>query len=526
MKRRKFLKNTLTTAIATPLFLNGQAVSGLTSPILNAALKNVDNDKILILIQLNGGNDGLNMVIPLDQYSNLLAARGDIALPENTVHKLTDKTGLHPIMEGFHNLYDQEKLAVVQSVGYPNPNFSHFRATDIWTAGSGADEFIATGWLGRYFDINHPEYPTNYPNETTPDPLAISIGSIVSNTCQGPVSNFSIAINNLEEFTQLLTEGTGASPDTPYGHELDFLRLTMLQTNQYLDTIQAAAEKGTNLSSLYQDFNSLAQQLKIVAQLISGGMQTKVYVVNLGGFDTHASQVEEADTTQGVHADLMYLLSDAIAAFQDDLKLMDLEDKVVGMTFSEFGRRIQSNGSFGTDHGAAAPMMVFGTQVNSQIFGDNPEIPDEVDVKDSVPMQFDFRSVYGSILMDWFEITEDDVKGILIEDFQYIPILKSVATDIDNPDFVNGISALQLHNNYPNPFTANTTIAFSNAKAGMVSLTLFNAMGQKVKVLANDFFAAGDHEVNLSSRGLYHGTYYCRLQGNGEQKVKMIYCVK
>ncbi len=526
MKRRQFLKNTLATAIATPLFLNGQAVSALTSPILDAALKKVDNDKILILIQLNGGNDGLNMVIPLDQYSNLMAARGEIALPENEVHKLTDETGLHPIMEGFHQLYDEEKLAVVQSVGYPNPNFSHFRATDIWTSGSSADQFLATGWLGRYFDLNHSEYPNNYPNETTPDPLAISIGSIVSNTCQGPVANFSMAINNLEEFTQLLTEGTGATPDTPYGHELDFLRLTMLQTNQYLDTIQAAAENGTNLSELYQDINRLALQLKIVAQLISGGLQTKVYVVNLGGFDTHASQVEEGATSIGVHADLLWLLSDAVAAFQDDLSLMGLEDRVVGMTFSEFGRRIQSNGSFGTDHGAAAPMMVFGTQVNSQIFGDNPEIPDQVDVKDSVPMQFDFRSVYGSILLDWFEITEEDVKNILIEDFQYIPILKSVATNIDDPDFVNGISTLQLHNNYPNPFTSNTTISFSTAKAGMVSLTLFNAMGQKVKVIANEFFAAGDHEVSLSSRGLHHGTYYCRLQRNGEQKVKMIYCVK
>ncbi|MEZ4887084.1 MAG: DUF1501 domain-containing protein [Chitinophagales bacterium] len=526
MKRRQFLKNTITTAVATPLFLNGQAVSALSSPILEAILKNADNDKILILIQLNGGNDGLNMVIPLDQYSNLMAARGNIALPENEVYKLTNETGLHPIMEGFHQLYEEEKLAVVQSVGYPNPNFSHFRATDIWTTGSAADQFLATGWLGRYFNLNHPNYPSDYPNETTPDPLAISIGSIVSNTCQGPVANFSMAIKTLEEFNQLLTEGGGEIPDTPYGHELEFLRLTMLQTNQYLETIQQAAENGSNLSPLYLDENRLAQQLKIVAQLISGGLQTKVYVVNLGGFDTHASQVEEEDTTVGVHADLLWLLSDAIAAFQDDLKRMDLEDRVVGMTFSEFGRRIQSNGSFGTDHGAAAPMMVFGTQVNSQVFGDNPEIPAEIDVKDSVPMQFDFRSVYGSILMDWFGITEDEVKSILFEDFQYIPILKSTATAIDNPDYVSGTSTIQFHNNYPNPFTSNTTIVFSTAKAGVVTVSLFNAMGQLEKVLTSEFFAAGDHELTLSSKGLHNGTYYCRLQGNGEQRVKMIYCVK
>ncbi len=526
MKRRNFLKNTLTAAIGTPFLLNGQAVSALNNPVLANALKNADNDKILILIQLNGGNDGLNMVIPLDQYANLTAARSEILLPENQVRKLTDKTGLHPIMEGFHQLYDEQKLAVVQSVGYPNPNFSHFRATDIWTAGSGSDEFVATGWLGRYFDLNHPEYPTNYPNEEVTDPLAISIGSIVSNTCQGPVANFSLAINNIEEFTQLLTEGAGEVPDSPYGHELEFLRLTMLQTNEYLDTIQSAAEKGGNLSTLYQADNSLAQQLKIVAHLISGGLQTKVYVVNLGGFDTHAAQVEAEDTSIGFHADLLSLLSSAVTAFQDDLRIMGLEDRVVGMTFSEFGRRIQSNGSYGTDHGAAAPMMVFGTQVNSEIFGENPEIPEVIDVKDSVPMQFDFRSVYGSILMDWFEISEDNIKDILIEDFQYIPILKSVSTDIDDTDFVSGSSSLQLHHNYPNPFTSNTTIAFSTVKAGVVKMTLFNTMGQKIKVITNDFFAAGDHEVNLSSVGLYHGTYYCRVQSNGEQKVKMMYCIK
>ncbi|MGB0840608.1 MAG: DUF1501 domain-containing protein, partial [Chitinophagales bacterium] len=196
--------------------------------------------------------------------------------------------------------------------------------------------------------------------------------------------------------------------------ELDYIRQSMLQTNQYTTVIQDAYGMGGNLSALYPEAgeNPLATQLQTIARLINGGLQTKIYIANIGGFDTHANQVVAGDTAIGPHADLLAQINEAIVAFQDDLSLMGREDEVIGMTFSEFGRRIASNDSWGTDHGAAAPLVVFGTKVNAEIFGANPEIPSEVEVQANVPMQFDFRSVYGSILMDWFGVAESVIHDI------------------------------------------------------------------------------------------------------------------
>src|SRR5690606_27957596 len=140
----------------------------------------------LVLIQLNGGNDGLNMVIPLDQYSGLTSVRGNLVLPESSVLALTDLTGLHPKMTGLKTLFEEEKLSVIQSVGYPDQNRSHFRSTDIWTTASDSDEYLTTGWLGRYLDLKYPGYPVGYPNEEHKDPFAITLGTVVSETCQGP----------------------------------------------------------------------------------------------------------------------------------------------------------------------------------------------------------------------------------------------------------------------------------------------------------------------------------------------------
>ena len=189
-----------------------------------------------------------------------------------------------------------------------------------------------------------------------------------------------------------------------------------MQTNAYNDVIQTANDNGANLSTKYEDDDSLASKLKIVAKLIAGGLKTKVYVVNLGGFDTHALQVDGSDQTTGDHAELLSSLSKSICAFQDDLEQLGLDERVVGMAYSEFGRRIRSNDSLGIDHGTAGPMMLFGSCVNPAVLGDNPEISPDVDNQEGVPMQFDFRSVYGSVLMDWFEVEEQVVKDLLYDD--------------------------------------------------------------------------------------------------------------
>ncbi|MDW3648698.1 MAG: DUF1501 domain-containing protein [Bacteroidia bacterium] len=515
MKRRNFLKNTAA-ATTLPIMLGGLPVHAINrNPLLDILYKNaMMTDRVLVLIQLNGGNDGLNTVVPLNEYGNLSLVRPQVILPELSILRLNTDTGLHPALTGFKQLYDSSKLTVLQNVGYDNPNFSHFRSTDIWLTGSPSNEVYSTGWLGRYLDMDHGGYPANYPNDDFPDPLAITVGSIVSNTCQGLGSNFGMAIRSLDEFNQLQTGGTGGTPNNRYGIELDFIRQSMLQTNQYLGSIQDAASAGNNLSQLYpQSGNRLADQLRIVAQLISGGLRTPFYVVNLGGFDTHIQQVNSSDHLAGRHADLMFDLNEAVTAFQDDLELMGIQDRVLGMTFSEFGRRIRGNDSYGTDHGAAAPMMLFGSQVNGQIIGQNPIIDPAVDETASIPADIDFRSVYGSVLMDWFCVDENDIKTLLYNDFQRINILPpdlscdsaTSVKDLLNPDL--------LSQNYPNPFQSSTRIPFSS-EGGDLRIDIFNTSGVMIKTLTNRFFAPGEYQITFDAEGLAAGVYYYRLRHN------------
>jgi uncharacterized protein (DUF1501 family) len=423
-------------------------------------------------------------------------------------------------MTGFKSLFTDEQMGIVQGAGYPNPNFSHFRSTDIWTTGSPSSDNWSTGWIGRYLETEFPGYPTGYPNTDDPDPLAITIGSIVSNTCQGPVANASMAINSLDAFNQLLTGGTAPAPNTPYGTELTFLRQSMAQTNEYLTTIQAAALAGTNQSQLYPAAgqNRLADQLKIVAQLISGGLKTQFYIVNQGGYDTHANQVDPTDTTIGSHANLLGDLSEAVAAFQDDMNQQKLDDRVVGMTFSEFGRRIVDNGSLGTDHGSAAPLFVFGTHANPIIHGQSPALPLSPTPQDNLPMQFDFRSVYGSILMDWFCVDEMVVKDLLFEDFQYIPVLKDTNTavgDLADPSLVS------LSQNFPNPCESHTTISFE-APAGWVKLSLFSNTGHEIRTVFEQQVTPGQHEVKVDTSDLAAGVYHYRLQVKDQVRTKSL----
>lgn len=508
MKRRQFL-HTTGTAVALPVLLNGMNVSAISQSSLFSAM-NLDSDRALVLIQLNGGNDGLSTLIPLDQYSNLSNVRANVLIPENTVLPLTETLGFHPAMTGMQNLYEEGKLSMVQSVGYPNQNRSHFRSTDIWTSGSPADQFWTTGWLGRHFDGIHPGFPEGYPNADFPDPIAITVGSITSQTCQGTAINYSLALNDPFNLSPLAEGTAGEVPDTPYGWELTFLRETIAQTNAYSDTITAAAELGNNMVE-YPEDNRLAQQLKNVALLISGGLKTKVYIVSLGGFDTHGDQVEDGSPTTGIHATLLQSLSDAIALFQEDLKQLGVEEKVVGMTFSEFGRRIRSNSSFGTDHGTAAPLFMFGSCVNPLVFGENPEIPADVGLQDGVPMQYDFRDVYGSVLMDWFEVSQEDVISLLHPDFTYIPILEpcSLDTSTEQPELLPEAIPTEV---FPNPFSSYTTITFSLARKQRVQLSLFDALGSRVRILLDKELPIGEHQVRLEGHQLAAGNYFYRIQ--------------
>lgn len=495
-----------------PFFLRGMSISAMAKPYLFDPTDGAE-DRVLVLVQLNGGNDGLNTLIPLDQYSKLFNARQSIIVPENKVLSIEGSLGFHPNMDGMRDLYQDGKIGIVQSVGYPNQNRSHFRSTEIWTSGSPSEEFWNTGWVGRYLDDEYPGFPDGYPSQEHPDPFAISMGYLVADTCQGKAANFSLALTDPFGLRPLSESDPLGVDSSLYGKELEFLSNTIAQTNSYGIRITDAAERGNNMVD-YPD-TDLAEQLKNVALLISGGMNTRIYTVSLGGFDTHAQQVEGGDTTEGRHADLLLTLSEAIHAFQRDLKAMGLEERVLGMTFSEFGRQIRSNGSLGSDHGTAAPLLLFGSCVNAQIMGDNPEIPSQVQVQEGVPMQYDFRDVYGSVLADWFGLELSQVGKMLHEDFQYLPLVSCAISNTDDPSRGPAIEM----DNFPNPFQNWTTIRFKSENE-WVKLSVYDALGSELMVLTNQRMSKGEHEIRFDASHLPAGNYYYRLLLKGRQKTK------
>ena len=526
MKRRDFIQKAIT-ASALPILINGFPVQALAdNPIVNFLGKSGVEDRVLVLIQLNGGNDGLNTVIPIDQYSKLVLARQNILIQQNKVLALTGNTvtGLHPSLSEVRGLYDNGMVNIVQSVGYPNPNFSHFRATDIWNTGSESDVVEETGWLGRYLDTKYTNFPTNYPNINFPDPPSIQIGASISPVLQGKNVSLGMSITDPTSFYQFITGTVDTAPSTPAGHELTYVRLVAQQTQQYSGTIKAAADKATNVSTLYPTagLNSLADQLKIVARLIAGGLKTQVYMVNLGGFDTHSAQTDATLTETGSHANLMQKISQAVNAFQDDLKKLAVEDRVLGMTFSEFGRRIKSNSSLGTDHGAAGPLFIFGKKVKPGITGFNPIIPASVTVNDNVPMQIDFRAVYASILKYWFKVSDAELSPLLLN--KTFPLLNIIADGSSNTVEIES-AKIGVLENFPNPVIDQTTIRFT-CSGGYVKIRLFDNIGREVLTIAEDNFSKGTHEVIMQADSLRNGTYYYQVQQGASQLMKTMIIAK
>jgi uncharacterized protein (DUF1501 family) len=424
MKRREFFRSSV--PVLLPALIPGISLRAMTSSFLRPIRSEV-SDHVLVLIQLNGGNDGLNTVIPLQYYDAYHSARANIAIPEDKVLRLEgfDGTGLHPAMPELQQLFNAGKLTIVQGVSYPQPNFSHFRATDIWLTGADAGQVLPTGWAGRYLDREYPHFPQDYPNTQMPDPLAIQVGSLVSPALQGPGLTMGMAISNPTSFYDLIGDKAAPISDSRAGDQLAYIREMSIKTDQYAGVIKKAAQKVTKQSDKYPAAgkNPLADQLKIVARLIAGGLQTRIYLVSMGGFDTHAKQTDGTDTSTGVHAKLLGKLSEAINVFQDDLSYLQVSNRVVGMTFSEFGRRIQSNASGGTDHGAAAPVFVFGEGVRPGIVGQIPIWPSALTVNDNIAMQYDFRAIYSTFLEKWFRADLAATEAVLFKDYAALPLI-------------------------------------------------------------------------------------------------------
>ncbi len=518
MKRRHFLRNMIPATAIFPSLVNGLTVKAFGAAGFFESLSGAaDNDHVFIMIQLSGGNDGLNTVVPIINYGDYLSQRQNIAIPLDKVLPLNgySKSGLHPSMKGMQQLYNEDKLAVLYSVGYPQPNQSHFRSTDIWLTGADSDQYLTTGWTGRFLSSTYENFPNGYPNATMPDPLAIQIGSVISTTFMGPGGFTAMAVPTDIDFYNLINATTDPVPDSPMGTELTYLRTVARQTNKYADVIVSAASKAGTQSS-YPGNNYLATQLKTVARLISGGLKTKVYMVSMGGFDTHGAQVQAGNTTTGNHANLLKEVSEAISAFQADITQLGLGKRVIGMTFSEFGRRIKSNGSAGTDHGSAQPVFLFGEPVKQGVLGDPPDLPSSLTTESSLPMQYDFRSVYATVLRDWFCVDPNDVDTMLLKNYQYLPLVETSACTIEKPPSDLGE---KLITNSPNPFNSTTTITFKT-DGGYTLVQVFDVSGRLVGIPVSASYSKGEYNVVYDGSMLAAGVYYARLQNGITQQVR------
>lgn len=513
MDRRDFIRGTA--AVALPFALNGYTARAMgLSPMLESLGEIAANsDRILVLIQLAGGNDGLNTVIGLDQYSTYMQVRANVAIPENRVLRLTDATGLHPAMTHLKSLYDEGKVTIIQGVTYPSPNQSHFRSTDIWMTGSAYNQYLSEGWTARFLETQFPTFPNGYPSASMPDPLAIQISATPSLLFRSDQSGPMALSLDTNTFSRIVSNtqapSTNTLKDTPANRQIEYIRNVQMQSQQYATSIRTAANKARNRATYpTAGQNTLADQLAIVARLIAGGLRTRIYLVTLGGFDTHANQVNAADRTTGVHANLLNRLSEAIKLFQDDLRLNGVEDKVIGMTFSEFGRRVASNVAAGTDHGTASPQFVFGSSVRGGIIGTNPSLTNLNN--NNLQMQYDFRDIYASILRQWFQVNSAEYNGVFSREFTQLPLIKgATATSVAN----NFAMPLEMGlKNYPNPCTSHTTVEYTLPSASTVELGVFDMHGRMIASLGSSFQQAGTYAVNVNVEQFPVGTYIYRLQ--------------
>lgn len=423
--RRSFLRTTMfgaATSWTVPVFVQN-TFSSLHAAAADAATQAVTgkDSPILVLVQLAGGNDGLNTVIPFadDSYHR---ARRTLAIKEKAALKLDDHTALHPSLPFFEKSFKDGALSILHGVGYPNPNRSHFRSTEIWTRATDANKVGTTGWIGRYFDNACPgEDPTvgvalvdRQPDAfvaTKRPGIALKAPDLyrwmqgradgdeaedVFRQMNSPDAEMGAAGGSID----MVAGGNGGPALGTASDALSFLERTGLDAQMSSDKVRELLRK-SKVRAGYPG-QPLGQSLQLVARMIEGGLPTRVYYVSHGGFDTHAGQ-------ENAHAQRLQQLNDSLEAFVKDLEAQGARDRVLIMTFSEFGRRVQENANGGTDHGAAAPLFVLGPKVKAGIIGAQPSLTD----LDNGDLKFhtDFRSVYATVLENWLKTPSKPVLG-------------------------------------------------------------------------------------------------------------------
>lgn len=509
--RRSFL-HTIGLAGGVGLTMGGFGIEALASHSLALAGAGSE-DRILVLIRLKGGNDGLNMIVPVFDYGRYKTNRPTIGIAQSDLIGL-DGNGMFAIpktMQKLKPMWDEGNMKIINSVGYPDHNLSHFTSSDIWnSANQGIEmDMDKSGWLGRYLLNRHPDYLENLPEA----PGAIKINSGSNIAYQNPdridlAVNFSTPERLIEVAQKGFIYDTVNLPDACYyGEQVGYLRSILNITYKYAPVISDAY--GLGINEVAYSNNELSRQLSIVARLIKGGLGTRLYMVTLDGFDTHENQNTN-------HPRLMNEIASAISEFYEDLKKGSRDQDVLSMTFSEFGRRVRENEG-GTDHGAAAPVLFFGPALEGNgILGNNPDLGN-TDVNGNLKHDVDFRSVYATVLESWLcldSMAVDDVIGGVYDrlpqlGLQCVPSSvwepRPLVQDIRHGVRISGDGSFLIH--------------YTLSRPGNVSVEVYTILGQQIETLCNAYQSAGSHETTFINKypGLSSGMYIYVIQSGGSR---------
>ena len=545
MKRRKFIKLTSTASAAGLLPMQLNASFKFLNTLTNCDLSN----RKIVLVDLAGGNDGLNTLIPLNVYSDYVnmrptthvasAAALNLNLIDSSLQGTNQDLALHPIMTGMFNLFDQDQLRILQSVGYDSINKSHFASIDIYNTGNDGNNWNNgnnSGWMGRFMENHYSDLmPVNYP-------MGIQIGS--PNTSLGfhGVNEHGLAMNltgqDSDNFYSVLSGLSGEYPtdfpDSHYGTELQYIVDTDASSNVYAQAISSSFNDGSNFSGANYPDTDLADQLKTVARLMRGGIETKIYLVKLGGFDTHANQVQGAGDLQGRHYNLLDELSTAVEAFMRDLNSDSLAEDVVGITISEFGRKAKENGSLGTDHGKVAPVFIFGQPVQSGISGVNVDLNEATEDNDFQidTVQFDYRQSLATLMQDFLGSDSNTINSTFMDNItnasfadQKIQNLLKAGYVVPESCYAESLGIQNLDSDewmvYPNPFKNHFNIkGLSTSPNLSTSFVLVNQFGQRIQ---GGYLKFIDGNARVDLPNLNTGIYILTLKNSFKtQSFKLI----
>ena len=525
MKRRNFIK---LTATASAIGL----LPGQMSHALNIGKKYINCDisnRKLVLIYLGGGNDGLNTIVPLNQYDLYSNLRPTIKVSDSGANSFINldsslddnqQVGLHPSLTGFKNLYDSGYLRILQSVGYPSQNKSHFASTDVYSTGNDGNSWLNggdSGWIGRFIE----SYYYDLVQQTFP--IGVEIGSKTSSLGFHGAEEHGLSLNiegqDASGFYSVLSglggEAPSFIPNSHYGEELQYIIDNDQITTLYSEAISNAFNNGSNSTS-YDD-SDLSNQLKTVARLISGGLESKVYLVKLNGFDTHFSQIQSANDIQGDHNELLTELNNAISSFMQDISSQGFQDDVVGLTFSEFGRKAKENGNLGTDHGEIAPMFVFGSAINGGVSGTNPDLTEATQNNNwqLETFQFDYRETLGTLLQDYLGADDNAIDSTFFNHTSNESFTENKIQDLIKPEYSveencmsntlsDNNSELKIFKITPNPFVNEIRILNSDYEYEF-SYVILDLNGRIIM----SGVSVANSSINLDN--IINGIYFIRI---------------